>query len=90
MFTELALYFCDILHFLMAASLNCFRFDIPEPKPTEADQMALENGDQPLSAELKRFRKEFVQPVQLRYACMHLNPHKKNTRLCDLTVLFKE
>ncbi|KAJ8377615.1 hypothetical protein AAFF_G00255730 [Aldrovandia affinis] len=25
------------------------RFEIPEPKPTEADQMALENGDQPLS-----------------------------------------
>ena len=35
--------------------------------------MALENGDQPLSAELKRFRKEFVQPVQLRYTCMRRN-----------------
>ncbi|XP_031419986.1 son of sevenless homolog 1 isoform X1 [Clupea harengus] len=53
------------------------RFDIPEPKPTEADQMALENGDQPLSAELKRFRKEFVQPVQLRVlnVCRHWVEH---------------
>ncbi|XDV51117.1 hypothetical protein PO909_020058 [Leuciscus waleckii] len=53
------------------------RFDIPEPKPTEADQMAMENGDQPLSAELKRFRKEFVQPVQLRVlnVCRHWVEH---------------
>ncbi|KAJ8002161.1 hypothetical protein DPEC_G00176950 [Dallia pectoralis] len=53
------------------------RFDIPEPKPTEADQMAIENGDQPLSAELKRFRKEFVQPVQLRVlnVCRHWVEH---------------
>ncbi|XP_043108890.1 son of sevenless homolog 1 isoform X1 [Puntigrus tetrazona] len=53
------------------------RFEIPEPKPTEADQMALENGDQPLSAELKRFRKEFVQPVQLRVlnVCRHWVEH---------------
>ncbi|KAM6972167.1 son of sevenless homolog 1 [Aplochiton taeniatus] len=53
------------------------RFDIPEPKPSEADQMALENGDQPLSAELKRFRKEFVQPVQLRVlnVCRHWVEH---------------
>lgn len=42
-----------------------FRFEIPEPRPSEADQM--EGGEQPLSAEVKRFRKEFVQPVQLRY-----------------------
>uniref|UniRef100_A0A8C7U4B2 SOS Ras/Rac guanine nucleotide exchange factor 1 n=1 Tax=Oncorhynchus mykiss TaxID=8022 RepID=A0A8C7U4B2_ONCMY len=53
------------------------RFEIPEPKPTEADQMAIENGDQPLSAELKRFRKEFVQPVQLRVlnVCRHWVEH---------------
>ncbi|XP_016102601.1 son of sevenless homolog 1-like [Sinocyclocheilus grahami] len=51
------------------------RFDIPEPKPIEADQMAMENGDQPLSAELKRFRKEFVQPVQLRYTHTHTHAH---------------
>ncbi|XP_035389994.1 son of sevenless homolog 1 isoform X1 [Electrophorus electricus] len=53
------------------------RFEIPEPKPTEADQMAMENGDQPLSAELKRFRKEFVQPVQLRVlnVCRHWVEH---------------
>lgn len=46
-------------------SMMLFRFEIPEPRPNEADQM--EGGEQPLSAELKRFRKEFVQPVQLRY-----------------------
>uniref|UniRef100_A0ABM5FC94 Son of sevenless homolog 2 isoform X2 n=1 Tax=Pogona vitticeps TaxID=103695 RepID=A0ABM5FC94_9SAUR len=42
------------------------RFEIPEPEPTEADRLAIEKGDQPISADLKRFRKEYVQPVQLR------------------------
>lgn len=59
------------------------RFEIPEPRPSELDQ--LEGGEQPLSPEVKRFRKEFVQPVQLRYtlplfnACVrgkHLSHHK--------------
>ncbi|XP_043552318.1 son of sevenless homolog 1 isoform X4 [Chiloscyllium plagiosum] len=53
------------------------RFEIPEPEPTEADRKAMEHGDQPLSAELKRFRKEYVQPVQLRVlnVCRHWVEH---------------
>ncbi|KAJ8393203.1 hypothetical protein AAFF_G00062750 [Aldrovandia affinis] len=53
------------------------RFEIPEPRPMEADQMALENGDRPLSDELKRFRKEYVQPIQLRVlnVCRHWVEH---------------
>ena len=55
----------------------CARFEIPEPEPTEADRIAMENGDQPLSAELKRFRKEYIQPVQLRVlnVCRHWVEH---------------
>ncbi|XP_054459609.1 son of sevenless homolog 1-like, partial [Anoplopoma fimbria] len=51
------------------------RFEIPEPRPSEQDPM--EGGEQPLSAELKRFRKEFVQPVQLRVlnVCRHWVEH---------------
>lgn len=47
-------------------SLLIERFEIPEPEPTEADRLAIEKGEQPVSADLKRFRKEYVQPVQLR------------------------
>ncbi|KAG5857837.1 hypothetical protein ANANG_G00023620 [Anguilla anguilla] len=46
-------------------SLLIDRIEIPEPEPTEADQQALWNGDQPMAAELQRFRREYVQPVQL-------------------------
>lgn len=51
------------------------RFEIPEPRPSEVDPM--EGAEQPLSAELKRFRKEFVQPVQLRVlnVCRHWVEH---------------
>lgn len=58
-------------------SLLIERFEIPEPEPTEADRIAIENGDQPLSAELKRFRKEYIQPVQLRVlnVCRHWVEH---------------
>ncbi|XP_040268448.1 son of sevenless homolog 2 isoform X1 [Bufo bufo] len=47
-------------------SLLIERFEIPDPEPTEADRIAIEKGEQPISTNLKRFRKEYVQPVQLR------------------------
>ncbi|KAM9294164.1 son of sevenless homolog 2 isoform 2-T2 [Gastrophryne carolinensis] len=47
-------------------SLLIERFEIPDPEPTAADKLAMEKGEQPISANLKRFRKEYVQPVQLR------------------------
>ncbi|KAM9732834.1 LOW QUALITY PROTEIN: son of sevenless homolog 1-like [Menidia menidia] len=50
------------------------RFEIPEPRPVDVDPV---DGDQMLSAEIKRFRKEFVQPVQLRVlnVCRHWVEH---------------
>ncbi|XP_027874434.1 son of sevenless homolog 1 isoform X3 [Xiphophorus couchianus] len=51
------------------------RFDIPEPAPAESDPT--DGLEQLLSADLKRFRKEFVQPVQLRVlnVCRHWVEH---------------
>uniref|UniRef100_A0AAQ4R309 Son of sevenless homolog 1 (Drosophila) n=1 Tax=Gasterosteus aculeatus aculeatus TaxID=481459 RepID=A0AAQ4R309_GASAC len=59
----------DLLNLLME------RFEIPEPRLSDLDPM--DGGEQPLSAELKRFRKEFVQPVQLRVlnVCRHWVEH---------------
>ncbi|XP_072533330.1 son of sevenless homolog 2 [Salminus brasiliensis] len=42
------------------------RIEIPEPEQSEEDLQAMWNGDQPMAAELQRFRREYVQPVQLR------------------------
>ncbi|XP_058846528.1 son of sevenless homolog 2-like [Acipenser ruthenus] len=47
-------------------SLLMDRIEIPDSEPSEADKQALLNGEQPMAAELQRFRKEYVQPVQLR------------------------
>lgn len=66
---------------LVLTPVFCARFEIPEPEPTEADRMAMENGDQPLSAELKRFRKEYIQPVQLRWVLRPGSRPKRRLRL---------
>ncbi|XP_062851740.1 son of sevenless homolog 2 isoform X2 [Trichomycterus rosablanca] len=42
------------------------RIEIPEPEQSEAELESMWNGDQPMAAELQRFRREYVQPVQLR------------------------
>ncbi|XP_016113886.1 son of sevenless homolog 1-like [Sinocyclocheilus grahami] len=51
------------------------RFDIPEPKPTEADQMAMENGDQPLSAELKAVSNAYLCVCRVLNVCRHWVEH---------------
>ncbi|KAM9707302.1 son of sevenless homolog 2 [Menidia menidia] len=55
--------FCTPKEFLI---LLMERIEIPEPKPIEEDREAVWNDDQLMAAELQRFRKEYVQPVQLR------------------------
>lgn len=60
------------LHCHQACDAFIRRFEIPEPEPTEADRLAIEKGEQPISADLKRFRKEYVQPVQLRFICFQI------------------
>lgn len=66
---------CEQDGYNSAYTRSCARFEIPEPEPTEADRIAMENGDQPLSAELKRFRKEYIQPVQLRWVLHRGEPN---------------
>ncbi|XP_051775899.1 LOW QUALITY PROTEIN: son of sevenless homolog 2 [Erpetoichthys calabaricus] len=42
------------------------RIEIPDLEQTEVDTEVLWNREQPMAAEIQRFRKEYVQPVQLR------------------------
>lgn len=65
------------------------RIEIPEPEPTEEDRQALWNGDQPMAAELQRFRKEYVQPVQLRYDSRPITAESVSVYMKHLQVLQK-
>lgn len=47
-------------------SLLIERFNIPEPPPTEEEELAVERGMPVVREDLKRFRKEYAQPIQLR------------------------
>lgn len=46
--------------------ISFLRLTIPDPEPTDEDKQILMTSDHPMVAQLQRFRKEYVQPVQLR------------------------
>lgn len=53
----------------------CFtRYNIPDPDPTAEQQMAIERGEIPNREDLKRFRKEFAKPIQLRFVYLDIIP----------------
>jgi len=55
--------FCKPSEFL---DLLVKRYDIPEPQSIEKEQMVCQRGHAAVREDLKRFRKEYAQPVQLR------------------------
>lgn len=42
------------------------RFHIPEPPPSPEQQAAIDRGEILTRDDLKRFRNEYAQPIQLR------------------------
>ena len=58
---------------LFKINLNCVTFDIPEPPPSELDKLAMARGEPIVREDLKRFRKEYAQPVQLRLVFVSLH-----------------
>jgi len=52
--------------FVHSYYFNDFRFDIPEPPPNPEQQAALDRGEIITRDDLKRFRHEYSEPIQLR------------------------
>lgn len=73
------------------------RFEIPEPPPSELDKLAMARGEPVVREDLKRFRKEYAQPVQLRvlnvirhWVDNHCYDFERDAELLDKLNLFLE